>query len=380
MTRILIVDTDTSRGEETAALVSEALPDGLKISLATDAESCINLLDGPLLVDCILMDEQLVGTSQDGLLEDCLKKDPFLAIIVTGAGGCEDSAVDAMKRGAYDVYPWHKFTPVGLGRAIKNALSRAAMARQIEDQQNSLRTFAHVLVHDLRAPLRSVRGGVDMLLEDLPPDAQATHAETLGFIRNGAEHIDRLLVNLHRHCNVSDAPLERKDVPLSDIVTQVKDALRQDLMEREAELVVRGTLPEVRGDPVQLTQLLQNLVGNGLKFNKSEAPRVEVSAKDHAEMWCIEISDNGIGIEPSYINEIFEPFRRLHTQTAFAGTGLGLATCRRIALRHGGSLSCSSEVGVGSTFVLNLPKPVGYSAGDGGGMVVNDAVAANAVR
>jgi light-regulated signal transduction histidine kinase (bacteriophytochrome) len=109
------------------------------------------------------------------------------------------------------------------------------------------------------------------------------------------------------------------------------------------------------GDQGQLVQLFQNLIGNGIKYHGARAPRVHVSALRNDGAWVFSVSDNGIGIEPEQHHRIFEIFRRLHTQREYPGTGIGLAVCRRIVERHGGSIWVESEPGEGSTFRFTIP-------------------------
>ncbi len=128
---------------------------------------------------------------------------------------------------------------------------------------------------------------------------------------------------------------------------------------RRVEIV--GDLPEVWGDRVRIGQLLGNLIGNGLKYNRSECPRVEVEwveappDKAEAGFTTIAVRDNGIGIDPKFHARIFELFRRLHTRDEYEGTGAGLAICQKIAQAHGGRIWVESTPGVGSTFFVNLP-------------------------
>jgi light-regulated signal transduction histidine kinase (bacteriophytochrome) len=115
-----------------------------------------------------------------------------------------------------------------------------------------------------------------------------------------------------------------------------------------------GELPVVTGDRSQLVQLMQNLIGNGLKYHGEKSPQVHVSAERKGEEWVFSVRDNGIGIEPKYYERIFEIFKRLHDQNEYPGTGIGLAVCRRVANRHGGRIWVESEPGCGSVFYFTI--------------------------
>jgi light-regulated signal transduction histidine kinase (bacteriophytochrome) len=130
------------------------------------------------------------------------------------------------------------------------------------------------------------------------------------------------------------------------------------IAEERAE-VTHDPLPEIAGDPGQLTQLLQNLVGNALKFHGAEPPVVHVAARRAGAEWIFEVRDNGVGIEPQYFERIFVIFQRLHSSARYAGTGIGLALCQKIVERHGGRIWLRSALGQGSTFFFSLPEPPG---------------------
>ncbi len=130
--------------------------------------------------------------------------------------------------------------------------------------------------------------------------------------------------------------------------------LRSVLDEKEA-VVTNDPLPTIEADTTQIGRLLQNLIGNGVKFRGEARPRVHVSAKREDGMWCFSVQDNGIGIDRKYQDQIFEVFRRLHSERAYEGTGIGLAICKKIVERHGGHIGVTSDPGQGSTFYFTIP-------------------------
>ena len=238
---------------------------------------------------------------------------------------------------------------------VVNATERTEMRRKIREQQESLQSFAHVLVHDLRSPLRSIRTAIDGLIEDLPGEVLTDNSEILDFVLDGAERVDSLIVALEGYTQVDGEQNRFAVVDLNLQVDAVRANLMVDLKAQNARLVSSGELPTIYCSAPQIGQLIQNIVSNGIKYNRSEVPEVRISARQTETHWLIEFSDNGIGIEANSLNRIFDPFHRLHRDQEFDGTGLGLATCKKIAERHNGSLYCRSEVGVGSVFTLALP-------------------------
>jgi len=133
-------------------------------------------------------------------------------------------------------------------------------------------------------------------------------------------------------------------------------AILASSIEDSGGAVTCGELPTVASDPSHLAQLLQNLIGNGLKYCGDDPPHVHVSAENSGNEWTIAVRDNGIGIDSKYHERIFEIFRRLHTHDEIPGTGIGLAVCRRIVHRHGGRIWLESETGKGSTFYFAIPE------------------------
>ena len=135
-------------------------------------------------------------------------------------------------------------------------------------------------------------------------------------------------------------------------------ALQGRIADRSAAILVVGSLPTVTGDPAQLTQLFLNLIGNAIKYNQDEHPRVEICARRGGEQWVMRVADNGIGIDPQYHEQIFRIFTRLHTRDEDEGTGIGLALCRRILERHRGRIWLESSEGSGTSVFFTLPAEI----------------------
>jgi light-regulated signal transduction histidine kinase (bacteriophytochrome) len=153
-------------------------------------------------------------------------------------------------------------------------------------------------------------------------------------------------------------------VPLVDVFRDSVSLLESSIRDAGGQ-VTCGELPVVLGDASQLAQLMQNLIGNGLKYHGTEPPHVHVSAEPGIAKneWIISVRDNGIGIDPKYFGRIFEIFKRLHDQKEYPGTGIGLAVCRRVVERHGGAIWVESEAGRGSNFCFTIPADTAKSQG-----------------
>lgn len=178
--------------------------------------------------------------------------------------------------------------------------------------------------------------------------------EFIGYAVDGVTRMQALIGDLLAYSRVGKGGgvVERAD--LEAVFQRTLDVLRTAIEESGAQ-VTAGPLPTVAADPVQMGQVLQNLVGNGLKFRGAEPPRVHVSAERTGDEWVISVRDNGIGIAPEYAQRIFVIFQRLHTRAEYAGTGIGLAICKKIVERHGGRIWVESAEGQGSTFYFTLP-------------------------
>ncbi len=178
--------------------------------------------------------------------------------------------------------------------------------------------------------------------------------EFIAFAVDGASHMQRLIQDLLAYSRVGTKGQELVDTSSEEALERALINLRGTIRDSHAE-VTHDALPSVMADVVQLTQLFQNLIGNGIKYQKPGIPKVHISAvKNGGEKWIFSVKDNGLGIDSQYFDRIFGMFQRLHKREEFDGTGIGLAICKRIAERHGGGISVESEPGRGSTFRFAL--------------------------
>ena len=229
--------------------------------------------------------------------------------------------------------------------------TNAALARS----NAGLATFAAVAAHDLRSPLHVVVGFSELLASAYADRLDDDGREMISSIVSGAHRMEQMIEGLLAHCRLDGPAPATTEVSLDDVVTTTISTLAPDI-ERSRAIVTHDSLPAVIGDPVQLQILLQNLLANALKFTaEGVTPRVHFSAERGDGGWRITVADNGIGIEPSKREQIFGMFVRLHTQGEYAGTGIGLASCKRIVEAHGGSISVEANPGGGSRFVVELP-------------------------
>ncbi len=227
--------------------------------------------------------------------------------------------------------------------------------QRLRESNAALEEYAYVASHDLQAPLQKIESYVDLLTEDYGPqlDEQAQHY--LKVLRSSAQSMRKLVRDVLALSRLDSDGLLLKPHELSAIVLLAKDNL-SDILQKRAAVVTIHELPCVMGDETRLLQLFQNLIGNAVKFNDSEEPRVEIGVEESALSWWVYVRDNGIGMKKEDTQRVFLPFKRLHGKGKYEGTGIGLALCRKIMRQHGGAIEVESRPGAGSTFWIEFPK------------------------
>jgi len=229
-----------------------------------------------------------------------------------------------------------------------------ALMEELSRSNKELEQFAYIASHDLQEPLRMVASYTQLLSRRYKGKLDSDADEFIAFAVDGASRMQRLIQDLLAYSHVETKGHELTDVSSEDALEQALFNLR-GAIEDSGALVTHGPLPAVLADETQLTQLFQNLIGNAIKYQNPGVPRIHVSAvKDNEKSWIFSVQDNGLGIDPQYFEKIFGMFQRLHRREEFAGTGIGLAICKKIVERHGGNISVESKVGQGSTFRFAL--------------------------
>jgi len=244
--------------------------------------------------------------------------------------------------------------PVGMAEILKDVTLIKKAHDKVKQRNRDLQQFARALSHDLAAPLESMRGLTELLLidhaEQLDEEGRTYFQAIVGAVNRMGQMIKDLL-GLAQIDNDLD---EFQPVDVSIALEQALSNLHATIQEKDAK-VTSESLPTIEGSESLLARLLQNLIGNAIKFCQNDPPKVHVSAKQCEDTWQFSIRDNGIGIDPKDQEKIFAPLQRLHAERVFPGTGIGLATCRSIVERHGGRIWVESEKGCGSVFHFTIP-------------------------
>jgi len=226
---------------------------------------------------------------------------------------------------------------------------------ELNRSNEELEQFAYIASHDLQEPLRMVASYTQLLSKRYKGKLDTDADEFIGFAVDGANRMQRLIQDLLAYSRIGTAGKALQELSSEEALTRAMGNL-QGAIEDSGAQVTHDPLPAVEADQGQLIQLFQNLVGNAIKYHAPDvAPRVHISSvrDENARRW-FSVKDNGLGIEPKYFDKIFGMFQRLHKREEFAGTGIGLAICKKIVERHGGTITVESQLGVGSTFRFAL--------------------------
>jgi PAS domain S-box-containing protein len=227
-------------------------------------------------------------------------------------------------------------------------------AEELAASNRELEQFAYIASHDLQEPLRMVSSFLQLLEKKYKDQLDTAAQQYIDYAVNGADRMKILILDLLQYSRVSTNKEISTETDTREVVSQVLNDLSQKISESNAIIEV-GKLPVIIANTTQLTQLFQNLIGNGLKYNTSEVPKMEIGCERKGNYWQFHIRDNGIGIDPKFYQRIFIIFQRLHNKSQFSGTGIGLAICKKIVDRHGGKIWVESQPEQGSVFYFTLP-------------------------
>ncbi len=314
--------------------------------------------------DIVLMDIRLAGRMTGleparRLRERC--DVPVVFLTAFSDGRC---LKDADEVGAYG-YLVKPFQVDELNATLRTALNRHALERRLKQSNADLHRFAAAISHDLRQPLRAVAGHLELLDRQLHQNPDHGVRERVQMARNAAARMDAMIVGLLEYSSIGEPAIDGQieAVPVQSsraALNQAIEFLEPVTTACGASIVIDGDWPLVEVDGSDLVRLFQNLIGNACKFRQVEtAPHIRVHATVEGRDWSVAISDNGIGIEPRRLDDVFGVFSRLHGRDRYEGFGLGLAICRRIVERYDGRIRAESKgENLGTTMVFELPDVI----------------------
>jgi PAS domain S-box-containing protein len=248
-----------------------------------------------------------------------------------------------------------------IGNVVAVAIENARLfqqlsknAQELERSNADLQHFAYIASHDLQEPLRMVSSYMQLLSRRYKGKLDADADEFIDFAVDGATRMQALINALLSYSRVDTQGKAFEPTDCEQILDATLASLKNAIEDSGAE-ISRGALPTVKADAMQLGQVFQNLIANAIKFRNHHAPVVRISAEQKGAAWVFTIADNGIGFEPQHAERVFVMFQRLHGKDEYAGTGIGLAVCKKIIERHGGQIWVDSKPGEGTSFHFTLP-------------------------
>ena len=254
----------------------------------------------------------------------------------------------------------------GVGRDITERKGAEAALREAHDSlerkaqelarsNGELEQFAYVASHDLQEPLRMVASYTQLMARRYGDRLDGDAKDFMGFVVDGASRMKQLIEDLLTFSRVGTRGEDFRPVECEAALRKALANLRFAI-DQSGATITHDPLPVACADHSQLVQLFQNLIGNAIKFRGEKRPRVHVGVEQRSDGWVFAVRDNGIGVEPQYFERIFVVFQRLHAKSDYAGTGIGLAICKKVVERHGGRIWVESELGKGSAFYFTLPQ------------------------
>ncbi|MGC3947883.1 MAG: PAS domain-containing protein, partial [Chryseolinea sp.] len=257
---------------------------------------------------------------------------------------------------------------VTMQRDITSIMKLTEQLRESNEQlirsNDDLQQFAHVTSHDLKEPVRKIKMYGNILNSDFSSFLPDKGKDYLTRIDKAASRISAMIDGVLKYATVETTDQAMREIDLHEIMKSIMEDLEIPIREHHAEILY-SQLPTIKGYPTLIYQLFYNLVNNSLKFRKRDVePEITISyspaqpSGEEADYFKIQLQDNGVGFDPSYADKIFESFTRLHPKDKYEGTGLGLALCRKIALRHYGFIRASSQPDEGATFSVFFPKTI----------------------
>jgi PAS domain S-box-containing protein len=226
------------------------------------------------------------------------------------------------------------------------------MVKTLNASNDALGKFAHICAHDLNEPLRTIASYAQLCSSSKINKNIKSYLET---ISDNAKYTHLLLQNILEYSQLGLKKLKYKVVSMEDIISKVLTAM-ESLIKAKKAIVTWKKMPKIYADELLLTQVIQNIVSNSLKFNKSDRVKITISAKENESCWTFSVKDNGIGIKPAHFNKIFVEFMRLNPKSVYKGSGIGLAQCKRIIENHRGKIWVESKPGEGTTVHFTIPK------------------------
>lgn len=392
--KILCVDDEEMVVDALKMELTRSLPAELIIETAGSGEEALQIVDEALSqgdhILLVISDQRMPGmtgevllSKLDGILPDALK------ILLTGYTDIEavQYAINNAGLFRYIQKPWDR---EDLALTVRQAIDKYHTQKELDEKTLQLRkmneelekmverrtvqlsdaikeleSFSYTVAHDLKSPLRAIDYYSKFILEDYGGELNEDVKYMLGNIRSVCSNVFELIEKFLQYALTASADLEFVPVDIDALFRQsFQEVLAAD-KDRDAALEIEGTLPEVSGDAILLKQVIHNILSNALKFSRQrEKSIIRITYSTEEEMHKFSVCDNGVGFNMAYSSKLFGIFQRMHSQNEFEGSGIGLATVKKIIEKHGGIVSISSQEGIGTEVVFTLPLHPGKQQRD----------------
>ena len=357
MEKLLIVDDDLSI---LRVLKMRLESEGYRVEVASEIKAAKDLALRNNF-ELAILDLKLPGGDGIDLMKSIHEADPNLPVIILTAYGTIESAVEAMKAGAY-IYLKKPFNYRELLFQIRNGIEKATLkdalaerTAKLEEINKELESFSYSVSHDLRAPLRAIDGYARMILKKQVDKFDKDTLNKFNAIRSNVHMMAQLIDDLLTFSRLGKMQMVMSKIDMDQLVRDVWKELQAINPERNITLTMQS-MPTGYGDMKLIRQVYSNLLGNAVKFTKNrDAALIEVGGRTVNDEDVFYVKDNGVGFDMAYYDKLFGIFQRLHSADEFEGTGVGLATIQRIIHRHGGRVWAEGQVNEGATFYFSLP-------------------------
>ncbi len=310
--------------------------------------------------DVVILDLTLPETSGIDTFTAVHNRFPDVPVVILSANGNKDIALKTVELGAQDYLIKEQVDNMQLSLALRYAITRkeaeakqGALLEKLETVNRELESFAYVISHDLKAPLRGIRTVIEWLVEDYSHALDDEGREQMHLLVNRVNRMQSLIDGVLRYSRAGRQRDDAEIIQLSELVNNVIDNLNPP---GHITIEVEHPLPVIQGDEVRIIQIFQNLISNAIKYMDKPQGHLRITYQDMDTEWQFNISDNGPGIEPRHFERIFEMFSTLQSKDAYESTGVGLAVVKKIVESSGGRIWVQSQLNQGSTFSFTLPK------------------------
>ena len=358
--RLLLVEDSDDHAELVQIALDRQRDVGTTLKRArslAEAKTCLGEND----FDAVLLDLSLPDSDSDKTVEALCQECPDVAVIVLTSLTTLDRGLAAIAQGAQDFISKSDLKPSLITKSIIFATERKRIFAELEEKNEQLRRFAHIVAHEVKKPLQAVTTAFHMVSDDEANTLSEMSNKLLDLGKGAVTDMATITNELLSFAQLETDARSFKTVDLNNLVDEVTHTLCLH-SGFEAELVTRESLPEVVGSEVQLRHLFLNLIDNAIKYRSELPPKIKVYAAPHADdstKVVIAVEDNGIGIDPASREKVFNLFQRVDPHEGVPGTGIGLGFCKQIVERHEGDIWVEAGSDPGSVFKFTLRKAVG---------------------